>query len=233
MLWVIDRLGITPSAILQEQAVHKIVILCALISIVPHLIPWPYSWDAMYFVCMSQAACMASLALRLCPYSQLRLKSLLAAFTAFSVLDVALYPVRYLMAPYIVYAVEVCAAFIFMLWIHNRWYNSRSDPLDDEHIFIVSRKVSNTKELIVSLFCSQPSGGFSIYARGNWYHFRKRTGIVEKTNGEVLKSLSSAYLIQSMGLADDDDIERLDAMVGGSWSYFDNCVSKFMAFDRG
>lgn len=176
---------------------------------------------------------MAFIAARLCPYTNLRLKSLLAAFTAFSALDVLLYPVRYLMAPYIVYGCEVSIALVFLIYIYNKWYNQDCDVLDDDHLFIVSKRVNGLKPLVVSMFSADPQGGFGVYANGNWYHFRKSTGVIEKTNGDVLRALSNNYTFQAVGLAEHKDIERLDSMVGQRLTPFTNCITEFRRFDRG
>lgn len=234
MLWVQDHRDAPLSVEAHGgKGLYKIVFCCIFATLIPYLVPMPYNWDVGNVIMLSQAACMAFLATRLCPYSRLRLKSLLAAFTAFSVLDVVLYPVRFLMAPYIVYACEVVTAFIFLLYIHNKWYNSRSEPLDDEHLFLVSKRVSNLKELILSMVCDNPQGGFSIYAGGEWYHYRKTRGVIEKTSGEVLKSLASNYVVQSLRLANIHDINRLESMVGLKWTPFKNCITEFKSFDRG
>lgn len=213
--------------------VHRLIFVAILLPLIPMIVPYPYTWDAGHISYSLQCSILALLATMSTPYTKLRLKSLLAAFCAFSWLDVALYPLRYLMAPYIVYAVEVAIAFIFLLYIYNKWYDSRSEPLDDEHLFIVSKSVNSWKELLVSLFCSNPQGGFSIYAKGNWYHYRKRNGVIEKTNGDVLKSLASNYIFQSYRLANLHDIKRLESMVGDKWTPLKNCITEFRSLDRG
>lgn len=211
---------------------HKYIYACVMLTVIPGLVPAPLNWDASYIVFGTQCAILATCWCLSTPYTNLRLKSLLAAFSAFSWLDVALYPVRYLMPPYIVYSVEVAIAFIFLLYIYNKWYSFRSEPLEDEFLFVVSKKPSSFIELIVSIFCSEPSGGFSVYAK-DWYHFRKKSGTIEKADGCVLKELADDYVFHSVCRLEKRHTERLESMIGLKWTPFRNCISEFKSFDRG
>lgn len=223
LLWVLGRKVSRLSVI---HIVRKILVLVVLLPLLPMAVPYPYTWDAGHLSYAIQATCMAFLAYRLTPYTRLHLKSLLAAFTAFSVLDVALYPSRYLMAPYIVYGLEVCVAFIFLLYIHHKFYNIINDDLDDKHIFMVAAKPHNLRQLVVSMFCQMPIGGVGVYAGGNWYHYRRKSCQLEKTTSNVFRAVASNYHIIEIGPNSDRAIARLDAIVGIKWTPTRNCITQ-------
>lgn len=204
---------------------HKLIIILAIVPLIPMVVPEPFDWDAGNVVLMSSCALLSFGWSKSTPYTDLRLKSLLLAFSMFSALDVLLYPVRYLMAPYIVYALEVCAVFIFLLYIQNKWYNRASDDLDDEHFFSIETRPRNLAHQVVSWFTKNATGGVGVLAGEDFYHYRRKTWMLEKSGREHLEKNLHKYLIIRHGPLNRSYKDLLDKEVGTKWTLVRNCMT--------
>ena len=195
-------------------------------ALIPIFTPYPYNWDVAFYVYGLQISILSFVASTFLDMTRLRLKSLLLAFSLFSALDVALYPVRYLTAPYIVYAIEVAYAFLFLLYIQNKWYDAPSDELDMDHVFLVQVKPTTFLQHILSLFMPTPTAGVGIYARDEWFHYRKKSRKVEMTDGAKLRYSKDRYLIIQCQPVDAFTYHHLTSLVGSRWSLMRNCLTQ-------
>jgi hypothetical protein len=202
------------------------VFACLLLALAPQLFPYPYDWEAHLIARNITIALLSFVASSFLDFSQLRLKSLLLAFSFFSAIDVAFYPFRYAVAPYIVYALEVAYAFLFMLYIQNKWYDQPSDELDMDHVFLVLNKPTSFLQHLLSLVMPQPTAGVGIYARNEWFHYRKKTRLVEMTSGDTLRHRKDNYLIIQCQPVDAFTFHHLTSLVGSRWSLMRNCLTQ-------
>lgn len=163
---------------------------------------------------------MSALVTYLLPYRMLAAKTLALCYTAASVVEWLFSFYWYVFDAYnenlAAWQAGVCA--VVSTYYMLRRYDVRSDPLNDDHMFLVYTKPDDAQSFILSL-CGRAVGGVGVYARGNWWHFHHGKLVRSKLPHSVKR-----VTIQSVAY-DRHYVEELTRLEGLTWSSRTNCVT--------
>lgn len=170
-------------------------------------------------------AAALSLGVMLCPWTNLRLKCLLAALAAYYASDIVLCLLWYALgvpSPLITLLVQggvfLGAALIYAM----RSYQMPSDELKPGYLYCVRKIPSNTQDMLISMATSYgPDGAYSLYIDGHVYKFAAGRLVKRK----VSQLPSNSYHVIRGGKIDQKLKDRLDSLVGIKWSLKKNCLT--------
>lgn len=169
------------------------------------------------------------------PFERLRGKSIVAALAVVTWLEVLYLLLHYSVGlnAYNTWLLGQLVAFVSVTAFYwFRPYYSPSDPLDDQHLFLLSRKPHTAQGFFLSMLGFFGAyGGFALYARGLIYSYRN--GILRAV--PYSPSVSDTYHIRRGGLITSSEQAELSALIGARWSVRENCLGlrKLWGFNNG
>ena len=182
-------------------------------------------WQVGAFVDALTIALAVTLAAQMIPYDRLRAKSLAFALAAVAWLEFVYLAIHLTagLSFYNYWLLIEAGTFLTVAFCYaTRPYRLPSDTLDDEHIFLVCRRPHTPQGFYLSLLgLFGPFGGFSLYARGSLYGFRRGTLRATPVTPDYF---SSDFHIRRGQPITNNNLAELTAMIGRQWSLRDNCL---------
>lgn len=163
---------------------------------------------------------MAALVTYLLPYRMLAAKTLALCYTAAESVQWGFSFYWYAFDAYNPHVDEwrALAASVCFIYYLLRRYEVRSDPLDEDHMFLVYNKPDDAQSFLLSLF-GRAVGGVGVYARGQWWHFHHGKLVRSKLPHSVKR-----VTIQSVSY-DRHYVDELKRLEGLQWGLTTNCVT--------
>lgn len=174
--------------------------------------------DITLSACFAFAALWA---LQLVPYASLRLKCAAAVVAGAAVVDLLCVVLSipgywYWLVAQVVAGIGL-ASFYFL-----RSYDQPSDPIDDAHLFCLRSKPESLQDFLIAMLgVYGPSGGYSLYANGIIYRYR-RGELVAKTCAGIPPL---RYHVTRGKPITGAMIRELKFLVGSKWSLRNNCLT--------
>lgn len=167
------------------------------------------------------------------PYSELRIKCIMAAIFGYSVADLLSVVLFYWIHPitYIVVNIIQAQFVVFMIILYAvRSYHQASFTPEPSRIYCIRKKPKSLQGLIIAMFGSLGAqAGYSIYCNGNVYKF---------TNGVLERVKYTASMITDCHVSKGGEYRfsreaALNKMVGAKWSLFGkSCITTLARFWR-
>lgn len=123
--------------------------------------------------------------------------------------------------------IETIVAAILASWYFFRSYDLTSDPIDDDHLFILRLRPDGLQDTIIAMCSFLPFGGMAIAYKGQIWRYRQ---------GKLVKSKftdNSRYFAIRGRIPHDSTIWQLDELVGTKWSLRKNCFTTLGSIARG
>lgn len=170
------------------------------------------------------SACFAFAALwavQLVPYSSLRIKCAAAVVAGAAFVDLACV-VANLPGYWYWLVAQLFAGIGLAFFYFLRSYDQPSDTIDDAHLFCLRSKPESLQDFLIAMLgVYGPSGGYSLYANGTIYRYR-RGELTAKTCAGIPPL---RYNVTRGSPITSAMIRELQFLVGSKWSLRNNCLT--------
>lgn len=156
-------------------------------------------------------------------YDKLKLKSLVLFETIFIATEIISFGLSFTSIGNsfaIVKTLGLCAWFYYVLY---RNLKVPSAELNDKDIFAVRVVPNDFQGLLLSIIGVYPLGGYGLYYKGSFYHYRK--GILVKDSEKLIKARKDKYVVLKAKKHDKETIKAIESQVGSKWSLTKNCFT--------